>query len=47
VERRTRELVRRLRFKGPVLRISGATGAGTEALKQALMRYLEDHPRAA
>jgi len=47
LERRTRELVRRLRWKGPVLRISGATGAGTEALKQALMRYLEDHPRAA
>jgi hypothetical protein len=37
--------VRRLRWKGPVLRISGATGAGTEELKQAVMRYLEEHPR--
>jgi GTP-binding protein len=45
VERRTKEIVRRLRWKGPVLRISGATGAGTDALKQAVMRYLEEHPR--
>jgi GTP-binding protein len=46
VDRRAREIVRRLRWKGPVLKISGATGAGTEELKQAVMRYLEDHPRA-
>jgi hypothetical protein len=26
--------------------ISGATGAGTEELKQAVMRYLDEHPRA-
>jgi hypothetical protein len=25
--------------------ISGATGAGTDGLKQAVMRYLEEHPR--
>jgi hypothetical protein len=25
--------------------ISGATGEGTEELKQAVMRYLEEHPR--
>jgi hypothetical protein len=25
--------------------ISGATGAGTTELKQALMSYLEEHPR--
>jgi hypothetical protein len=25
--------------------ISGATGAGTDVLKQAVMRYLEKHPR--
>jgi len=25
--------------------ISGATGAGTNDLKQAVMRYLEEHPR--
>jgi len=29
-----------------VLEISGATGAGTDELKQAVMGYLEDHPRA-
>jgi len=37
--------VRRLRWKGKVLLISGATGAGTEELKQAVMHYLEEHPR--
>ncbi|MGO9991324.1 MAG: hypothetical protein ACLPTF_02270, partial [Steroidobacteraceae bacterium] len=40
------DIVRRLRWKGKVLLISGATGAGTEELKQAVMRYLEEHPRA-
>ena len=25
--------------------ISGATGAGTDELKQAVMRYLEENPR--
>ena len=44
--RRAKEIVRRLRFKGPVFLVSGATGAGTDALKQAVMRYLEEHPRA-
>ena len=47
VERRAKDIVRRLRWKGPVLRISGATGAGTNELKQAVMRYLEEHPRVA
>jgi GTP-binding protein len=46
-ERRAKDIVRRLRWKGPVLRISGATGAGTEELKQAVMRYLDEHPRPA
>src|ERR1700688_2226531 len=46
-QRRAKDIVRRLRWKGPVLRISGATGAGTDELKQAVMRYLEAHPRAA
>ena len=45
VRRRSKEIVRRLRWKGPVFEISGATGAGTEALKQAVMSYLEAHPR--
>jgi GTP-binding protein len=44
--RRAKEIVRRLRWKGPVFHVSGATGAGTDALKQAVMRYLEEHPRA-
>jgi GTP-binding protein len=44
-ERRAKDIVRRLRWKGPVFRISGATGAGTDALKQAVMGYLEAHPR--
>lgn len=43
--RRCKEIVRRLRWKGPVFMVSGATGQGTEELKQAVMRYLEDHPR--
>src|ERR1700674_2976323 len=46
-QRRAKEIVRRLRWKGPVLLISGATGAGTGDLKQAVMRYLEEHPRVA
>ena len=46
-ERRTKDIVRRLRWKGPVFMISGATGAGTQELKQAVMRYLEEHPRRA
>jgi len=46
-ERRAKDIVRRLRWKGPVLLISGATGAGTDELKQAVMRYLEEHPRSA
>ena len=44
-DRRAREIVRRLRFKGPVFLVSGATGAGTDRLVQAVMRYLEEHPR--
>ena len=45
-QKRAKEIVRRLRFKGRVLLVSGATGAGTEELKQAVMSYLEAHPRA-
>jgi GTP-binding protein len=44
-KRLAQEIVRRLRWKGPVYLISGATGAGTLELKQALMGYLEAHPR--
>src|ERR1700761_6683856 len=44
-KRRAADIVRRLRWKGPVWLISGATGTGTAELKQALMSYLEEHPR--
>jgi GTP-binding protein len=37
-----RDIVRRLRFKGPTFRISAATGAGTRELVEALMRRLEE-----
>jgi GTP-binding protein len=43
--RRTKDIVRRLRWKGRVFQISGATGAGTDELKMEIMRYLEEHPR--
>jgi GTP-binding protein len=46
-KRRSKEIVRRLRWKGPVLMISGATGQGTDELKQSVMRYLEENPRTA
>jgi GTP-binding protein len=45
--RRAKEFVRRLRWKGPVFLISGVTGEGTGELTQAVMRYLEAHPRPA
>jgi GTP-binding protein len=41
-DRTCREIVRRLRFKGPVFRISGATKQGTDALCAALMQRLEE-----
>ncbi len=34
VEARCRDIVRRLRWKGPTFRISGATGEGTQELIQ-------------
>jgi len=39
---RCRDIVRRLRWKGEVHRISGATGQGTRELCAALMRRLEE-----
>jgi len=41
-DRRCREIVRRLRWKGPVFRISGISRAGTAELSQALMRRIEE-----
>jgi len=43
LDRRCRDIVRRLRFKGPVFRLSGATGQGTRELCQAAMQYLDGH----
>ena len=41
-EKRCRDIVRRLRWKGPVFRTSGATRAGTRELCQAVMRRLDE-----
>jgi len=41
LENHCAEIVRRLRFKGPVFRISGVTGEGTRELCNAVMRELE------
>jgi GTP-binding protein len=41
-DERCREIVRRLRWKGPTFRISGATGQGTKELMQAVMRHIEE-----
>ena len=41
LENRCADIVRRLRFRGPVFRISGATGEGTKELCQAVMKQLE------
>jgi GTPase len=44
---RAREIVRRLRYRGPHFLISGATGEGTRPLCDAVMRFLEESDRAA
>jgi GTP-binding protein len=41
LDARCKDIVRRLRFKGPVFRISGATGQGTRELCQAIMNRLD------
>jgi GTP-binding protein len=41
-ESRCAEIVRRLRWKGPLWKISGATGQGTRELCAALMRRLDE-----
>jgi GTPase len=46
-ERRARSIVRRLRYRGPYFLISGATGEGTKALCEAVMKLLEQHDGAA
>ena len=44
---RARDILRRLRFRGPHFLISGATGAGTAELVQAVMAFLERNQRTA
>ncbi|HEV8017435.1 MAG TPA: GTPase ObgE [Steroidobacteraceae bacterium] len=46
-ERRARDIVRRLRWRGPHFLISGATGQGTKQLCQAVMRLLDEQALAA
>ena len=46
LEAHCKDIVRRLRYKGPVFQISGVTGQGTTALCQAIMRHLDEHPGA-
>jgi len=41
------DIARRLRYRGPRFLISGATGAGTKELCEAVMRLLEEHDREA
>jgi GTP-binding protein len=41
-EKRCKEIVRRLRWKGPVFRMSGVTRTGTRELCQAVMRRLDE-----
>lgn len=45
-QRRARDIVRRLRWKGPHYLISGATGAGTRELAEQVMRFLESEAQA-
>jgi GTP-binding protein len=46
-DKRCKEILRRLRWKGPVYRISGLARRGTEQLCQALMTRLEQIDGAA
>ena len=46
-DKRCREIVRRLRWKGPMFRISAASGEGTKELVNALMRRIEERAAEA
>ncbi|HYM44041.1 MAG TPA: GTPase ObgE [Steroidobacteraceae bacterium] len=46
-EQRARSIVRRLRYRGPHFLVSGATGAGTRELCEAVMKLLEASDAAA
>ena len=41
-EKRARDIVRRLRFRGPHFLVSAATGRGTKELAQEIMVFLEE-----
>jgi GTPase len=45
--KRARAIVRRLRWRGPHFLVSGATGAGTRELCEAVMTLLEERDRVA
>ena len=45
-EQRAREIVRRLRYRGPRFLISGATGQGTRELCEAVMTFLQERAAA-
>jgi GTPase len=46
-EKRARDIVRRLRFRGQHFLVSAATGRGTKELAQAVMAFLEGQAREA
>jgi GTP-binding protein len=46
-EKRARQIVRGLRFRGPHFLVSGATGRGTRELGEAVMSFLEEQEREA
>jgi GTP-binding protein len=46
-EKRARQIVRGLRYKGPHFLISAVSGEGTRELCQAVMTFLEEHERSA
>jgi GTP-binding protein len=41
-EKRAKDIVRRLRFRGPHFLVSAATGRGTKELAQKIMTFLEE-----
>jgi len=45
-EKRCKEIVRRLRWKGPIYRISAIKGEGTKELVFGITKYLEEKAEA-
>lgn len=45
-QKRAKEIVRRLRYRGPWFLVSGATGRGTREMAEEVMRFLEEQSRA-